>query len=207
MIDQIQKIPPSVIEQFLVSKDAAKFGIPQLVADYIIELNDATNIHKKHGSITDAARALQKLHPNLSISTCKQRISDSINYLHSDMTVTAEAWNLYFADEMMKLRDLNILKRDFKEARINTEKAKEYRIAASQNIINPDRIRFKRQIVSPDIVLERMGIKPEGLLNAWEKIKKIIDDRDMSEPEKDRLRKEAGTELNIQEVDYESIEN
>lgn len=207
MIDKLQKIPPTVVEQFLADRNPAKYGIPKAVADYIIELNDATNIHKKYGAITEASRRLHELHPALSLSLCKQRIYDSINYLHSDMSVTASAWNMYFADEMFKLRDLNILKRDFKEARLNLERAREYRIAASKNIVDPNRVKFKPQIVSPDVELDRMGIKSGGLLKAWTRLNKIINDRDISEPEKERLRKEMGTELNIHTVDYESVES
>lgn len=204
MIDQVNKLPVQLVQSFLQDRDAKKHGIPEVVALYIIELNDATLIHKQQGSITDAARELQIKHPSLSLSTCKQRIYDSIKYLHSENNITADEWNLYFADEMMRLRTLNIIKRDFKEARLNMEKAREYRIAASENIINPDRVKFKPQIVSPDVELERMGIKSEGLLSDYKKLMKIINSRDLPAEEKGRLKSEVERELNIEDTEYES---
>lgn len=205
MIERVKKLPAGIVENFLNDRYPEKYGIPAELADYILQLNSANNIHKKNGSITEAAIALRKEYPTLSLATCRQRIYDSINFLNSSSTVTAEAWNLYFADEMMKLRDLNIISRDFKEARICLEKAKEYRIEASANIIDPDRIKFKPQIVSPDIEIERMGIKKQGLLGAYNKAMKLIDERDIPQEEKARLRKEVEIELNITTVEANEV--
>ncbi len=201
MIEQVKKLPVGVLESFLQDRVPEKYGIAPEVADYILQLNVAQLIHKKNGSITEAALKLQKEYPHLSISTCRSRIYDSINILNTSSSVTAEAWNLYFADEMMKLRDLNIICRDLKEARICAEKAREYRIEAAANIIDPDRIKFKPQIVSPDVEIERMGIKKEGLLIAYKKAMKIIEARDIPEAEKSRLKGEVDRELNIQTIE------
>lgn len=201
MIEQLKKLPVNVIENFLDDRTPEKYGISEELANYIIQLNAAQIHHKKNRSISDAATSLQKEYPHLSISTCRQRIYDSINFINSSSTVTAEAWNLYFADEMMKLADLNIIAGDFKEARLCNEKAREYRIEAAANIIDPERIKFRPQIVSPDIEIERMGIKKQGLLGAYKKAMKLIDQRDIPESEKQRLRSEVDRELNIQTID------
>lgn len=207
MIEQVQKLPVAIIEGFLSDRDPKKFGIAPDLAAYIVELDDATKIHRTKAIIIEAAKELRIKHPHLSLSTAKQRIYDSIKYLHSGNSVTADEWNMYFADEMMKLRDLNLLKMDFKEARIVMEKARDYRIAAAQNIINPDRIKFKPLIVSPDVQLDRMGIKSNGLLSDYARLKKIIDGRDISADEKARLHNELDRELNIQDTDYESTQD
>lgn len=201
MIEQVKKLPIGILENFLQDRSAEKYGIPPAVAEYIIQINAAQKIHKENRSISEAAIKLQKKYPNLAIATCRQRIYDSINFLNTSSTVTAEAWSLYFADEMMKLADLNIINRDFKEARICVEKAKEYRIEAAGSIVDPDRIKFRPQIVSPDIELDRMGIQKKGLLAAYKKAMKIIDDRDIPETEKVRIRKEVDMELNIQTIE------
>jgi hypothetical protein len=53
--------------------------------------------------------------------------------------------------------------------------------------------------------LERMGIKKKGLLDAYRKALKIIDSRDISQTDKDRLKREVETELGLSDVDYESV--
>jgi hypothetical protein len=206
MIEQVKKLPVEIVEGFLADRDAIKYGIPADVADYILQINCAQIVHKANRSITEAAVKLQKEYPKLSLSTCRQRIYDSINFINSSSTVTAEAWNLYFADEMMKLHDLNIITRDFKEARLCIEKAREYRIEAAANIIDPDRIKFKPQIVSPDIEIERMGIKKQGLLSAFKKAMKLIDQRAIPEAEKLRLKGEVERELDIQTIEPDATE-
>lgn len=206
MIEQVKKLPIEVVEGFLNEKDAVKYGIPEDIANYILQLNSAQIVYKENRSISDAALKLQKEYPRLSVSTCRQRIYDSINFLNTTSTVTAESWNLYFADEMMRLHDLNIITKDFKEARLCLEKAREFRIEAAANIIDPERIKFRPQIVSPDIEIERMGVKKQGLLQAYKKAMKLIDQRDIPEVEKQRLKSEVERELNIQTIEADATE-
>lgn len=206
MIEQVKKIPVEIVEGFLNEKNAVKYGIPEEIANYILQLNSAQIIYKENRSISEAAIKLQKEYPKLSLSTCRQRIYDSINFLNTTSTVTAESWNLYFADEMMKLHDLNIISKDFKEARLCLEKARDFRIEAAANIIDPERIKFRPQIVSPDIEIERMGVKKQGLLQAYKKAMKLIDQRDIPEVEKKRLKSEVERELNIQTIETDAAE-
>jgi len=206
MIEEVNKLPVKVVEEFLQDRDEKKYGIPHVLACYIIELNDAVECHKKNGSITNAAKALQSRHRHLSISTAKQRIYDSIKYLQVQSNVTASEWYMYFADEMMKLRDINLLKRDIKEARVCEMLALQYRIKASANIIDPNRLKYKPLIISPDLEKDRMGIKTSGgILNAYRKLLTIIEQRDVPESEKLRLKDELERELNIKDSDYECV--
>lgn len=205
MIEHLQKLPVEVVERFLEIRDAKKTGIPQELADYILQVNEASNLHRRYQSITECAKRLQKVYPKISIATCKSRIYDAINYFNSDCSVTSEAWNNYFADQMMKLAEVNLVAHEMREVRVCFEKARAYRIAASANAINPDRIRFRPQIVSADMELSRMGIKKKGLLDAYRKAVKLIENRDISLSDKERLKTELETELGITEADYESI--
>jgi hypothetical protein len=203
MIEHLKRLPVDVVERFLEIREIPKSGIPKELAEYILQVNEASNLLSRYQSITECARALQKTYKTLSISTCKARIYDSINYFNSDCSVTSEAWNLYFADQMMKLAEVNLVAHELGEVRVCFERARSYRIAASANAIDPDRLKFKPQIVSADMQLERMGIKKNGLLSAYDKALKLIDDRDISSTDKDRLKKEVSRELNVSDVDYE----
>jgi hypothetical protein len=200
MIQQLQKLPPEIVERFLEIRDAKKLGLPPKLAEYILQLNEASNLYRRIHSITDCAIRLQKNHPELSVSTCKNRIYDAINYLNADCTVTATAWNLYYADQMTKLMEVNLVAQNLKEARICMEQARKYRLEASANAVNPELLKFKHQLVSPDLEIERMGIKKQGLLEAYRKATATISGSKISDGEKERLIKEVENELNISDA-------
>lgn len=202
-LPQLQKLSVEVVQRFLDVRDAKACGIAPALADYILQVNFASNLHKKYASITECAKKLQQEYRDLSIHTCRQRIYDAINYFNCDCNVTSEAWNNYFADQMMSLRDVNLVAHNFKEARLCMQEARKYRNEASSNIIDPRLKEFKPQIVSPDLEIQRMGVKGQGLLKAYDKAKEIIMKRDIPESEKKRLVDEVGRELNISEAEYE----
>jgi hypothetical protein len=201
MIEQLQNLPQEIVERFLETRNAKKLGIPEKLAEYILQLNEASNLHRRIHSITECAARLQKSYPQLSISTCKSRIYDAINHLYSDCSVTSTAWNLFYADQMTKLMEVNLVAHNLKEARICMERAREYKIEASSNVVNPDLLKFKHQLVSPDLEIDRMGIHSQGLLGAYRNAIEIINKRDIPDAEKERLVKEVENELNISDVD------
>lgn len=202
MITHLQNISPEKIDSLLKGKDPNILGISEQVSNYIFQLDDAMKLFKRNRTIIGCAKELQKKYPYLSISTCKQRIYDAINYFNTDSSVTKEAWNNYFADQMQKLADLNIIAQNFKEARVCMERCREYRIAAAENIVDPNLKKFKPQIVSAEVELDRMGIKKQGLLGAYKKAINLIQERDLPDIEKNRLIEEVEQELNISDVDY-----
>jgi len=206
MIDHLRKLPVEVVERFLDTRDFKQVGIPQPLAEYILQVNEASNLLKKYQSITECAKQLQRVYRMLSVSTCKDRIYDAINYLNADCSVTSEAWNLFYADKVMRLFEVNLVAHDFKEARECIEDARAWNLLASGNAVNPDRIKFKPQIVSADMKLMRMGIEKQGLLSAYEKAMKLINDFDISSTDKDRLRTEVSRELDI-DIEGEDNEN
>jgi len=207
MIEHLQKLPTEIVERFLDTREPEPLGIPTKLAEYILQINEASNLHQKHHTISKCAKRLQESYPELSIHTCKSRIYDAINYLNSDCTVTSEAWYLYYADMLMKLFEVNLVGHDFREAKSCLMRSCEYRIKASANAIDPERIKFKHQIVSPDVELERMGVKPSGVLDAYRKAMRIISDQDTTDKEKQRQVGEVISELDIKDVDHEDIKD
>jgi hypothetical protein len=205
MIEHLKKLSPETVEQFLATREPEILGIPPKLAQYILQINEASTLNKEHHSISVCARILQKSFPQLSFHTCKSRIYDAINYLNQNCTVTAEAWYLYYADMFMKLFEVNMVAHNFHEARTCLQKSCDYRIKASANAIDPERIRFKPQIVSADIELDRMGIQKQGLLGAYKKAVSIIDSLDTTDIEKQRLINEVENELNIRDTSYEKV--
>lgn len=194
-----------MVKKFLDTREAGPLGIPPKLAAYILQLNEASNLHRRHHSITVCAKKLQESYPKLSISACTSRIYDAINYLNNECSVTSEAWMLYYADMLMKLFEVNLTAQNFREARVCLVKSCEYRINASAHAIDPDRIRFKPQIVSPDVELQRMGIKPGGLFASYKKALSLIGSLDTNETEKQRLIREVEKELNITDIPHEEF--
>ena len=207
MIEHLRQLPPETVEQFLASRDPESLGIPPKLASYILQINEASNLNKKHHSISACAIQLQQSFPELSIHTCKSRIYDAINYLNQDCTVTSEAWYLYYADMFMKLFEVNLVGHNFREARVCLQKSCEYHIRASADAIDPERIKFKHQIVSADMELDRMGVKKQGILSAYKKALSIIDNIDATDKEKQRIVEEVERELNITDTPYEEVRN
>lgn len=209
MLDKIDKLPIEVIRDFLNHRDCKKAGIPKALGNYIIEINSAHNLYSKYRSITRCAQKLYLDFPHLSVPTCKKRIYDAINFFNSDCSVTSVAWNNYYADRFEDLADACLLLHDFNLADRLWTKAKKYRLEASSNVIAPDRIRFRHQIVSADMELKRMmgDTSPKGLLGAWEEIQSIVSTLpNASQSERDRLLDETARELNIEEIDYEDTD-
>lgn len=199
-LQQLQKLPVDIVQRFLEVRNAKACGIAAPLADYILEVNFAANLHKKYASITECARHLQQEYPALSIHTCRQRIYDAVNYFNTDCSVTAEAWNNYFADQMLSLRDVCLVAHNLKEARLCMQEARKYRIEAASTVIDPRLKEFKQQLVSPDLEISRMGIKRSGLLKAYERACSIINERDIPDGEKERLIREVERELNIEDA-------
>ncbi len=69
MIEALQRVPTETIEAFLLSHNADKVGIPQQLADYILQINEAANLNRKYSSITECAKKLQRSYPDLSMTT------------------------------------------------------------------------------------------------------------------------------------------
>jgi hypothetical protein len=105
----------------------------------------------------------------------------------------------------MKLFEVNLVGHNFREARTCLHKSCEYRIRASANAIDPERIKFKHQMVSADMELDRMGVKKQGVLSAYKKALSIIDNIDSTDMEKRRIIDEVERELNITNIPHEEV--
>jgi len=205
MIEHLRKLNQEDVEQFLLHRNHEALGIHPKLAEYILQLNEAANLLREYRFIAECAEQLKKSFPELSISTCKNRIYDSIKYFNNPSNVIASEWNMFFADQMLRLSRQNEESGDLKEARLALEKSREYYLESSAGAIHPDRIRFKPQIVSPDIVLERMFIKEKGVLAAFKEAVSLIEGMDMNDAEKKRIVNEAERELNVTDITHEEV--
>jgi hypothetical protein len=205
MIEHLKKLSPETIAAYLETRDDKALGIHPKLGEYILQIDAATRLYKKHRVISECARHLQQAYPNLSIHTCKSRIYDSINYLYEVCTVTESSWLLYYADMYMRLFEVNLVGHNLKEARVCLKYSLDCRIRASDGAVDSDRTRFKPQIVSPDITVDRMRIEKKGLLDSYREALKIIGSLDANDVEVKRLIKEVESEFNIIDTEHEEI--
>ena len=206
MIAQLKKLSPETVEMYLETRDGESLGINKKLAAYILQIDAATKLHRKHHSISECAKHLQAMYPDLSIHTCKSRIYDSINYLNDACTVTGAAWYLYHADMYMKLFDVNLTGHSFREARTCLQHALDCRVKASSGAVDPERTRFKHQIVSPDITNERMRIERKGLLESYREALTLVKNVDANDVELKRLMDEVKAEFNIIDTAHEEVQ-
>lgn len=204
MLNNVRRLPAEVLERFLECRDAKKCGIQKDLANYILQINDAFILHKQYRSVTTCAEVFRRKWQDLSLSTCKTRIYDSISFFNSGSTVTASEWNNYFADLQMDLADACMTDHDWNGVDRAWTKARNWRLEAAKNIIDPERQRFRWQLVSPDLTSDRMGVKGVGLLNAYKEGLEIIASRDASQADKDRLTKDLSLSLGV--GDYVNFE-
>lgn len=201
---KIEKLPIEIIEHFRKTGDAS--GMSDDIKKYIIQLDRAIEIVKYEGNITQAAKQLKSEYPTelFSIETAKRRIYSAINYFHLNNTVKNEAWNNYYADKMENLAKLAIVMNNITEARRCFEKAKAFRTDKDENVIDPDKLKLKDFLISPDVDPERLGLTEVSLKNLWVNAEEFINKLDLDPKEKERLLKEAAEATN---ADHEQIED
>ena len=155
------------------------------------------------GTITGAAEQLQKEFPTISLRTARRRVSDGINLIHSEMDTTAETWYELYADKMDRLGKLCEQNGELEAARRSYEIALEYHVKAAAGRVDPERIKFKRMLVSPDVQGERLGLGGTGMRELIRKSKQLIELSGLSQKEKERVLADLELEASIEDVNYE----
>jgi hypothetical protein len=192
---KFENLTPEVINCVLAGKEVPNIS-PDMV-QYVMQLDKAAKVFK--GNVTKAANLLREKFPELSFRIAKNRVYDAITYLHAgEEALPAKYWLNYYADFYMQLAELYAKSPALaKHSRSCVDKALECRLKAAGNDINPDLLKFKELLISPDVKLDRLNIKEENMLQAWQDILTMIDTYDISETDKKKLRLEASTELGV----------
>jgi len=226
MLQELQKYNPDDILYFRKNKYSEV--LPPKLQEYILQLSRAAEIHETQPNITKAAKEIQTEYPELSIHTCRQRIYDAIQLFHINNTVSEEAWCNYYADRMEELANIalgklgnkvkelleqtidiseieqvieKITEINITEARRCTERAMTYRIQASRRNIDPDLLKPKDTVISPDITPERLGLENKNLKQLWAESREFISGIDIPETEKNKIYKEIDEVTGISDAE------
>ena len=205
-LKELDKLPVQIIQDF--RKTGKSAAIPQYLQDYILQLDrvaEIRNVEKEHNNLACAKR-LRETFPQLSLSVARSRVDDAINYFHLNSTVKAEAWDNYYADRMEDLAKYAIKSDNLTEARRCIEKAREYRMEAANNSINPDDFRPIIQLVSPEVSAKRLGFKKEFDLKVlWKDTEEFVNSLPVDARDKKRALSDAAEALGIEDTDYEDV--
>ena len=202
-MNKFENLSPEIIQQILIGKELV--NIQPDVVQYVLQLDKASKVFK--GNVTKAANQLREKFPELSFRTAKERVYDAMRYLHAgDDALPAKYWYNYYADYYQQMAELySQTKYLAKYAKSCIDKSLECRIKAAGNDVNPELLKFKEQLISPDVKLERLAIKEENMLQAWNDALEMIDSFEISETDKKKLKIETATEIGV-DTEFEEID-
>ena len=210
-IEQIRNLDPKTLN-IIVSTKGEKIGdaTPEL-AEKVLQLTRAYEIFTgpdSDGTIMGAAQQLQKEFPSISIATARRRISESISLIHAEMGNTPDVWLEFYADKMDRLGKQCEKNGELEAACRSYEIACEYRVKAAEGRVDPERIKFKRMLVSPDVQAARLGLGGAGMRELIARGKQLIEESGLSSKDKERVLKELDLETGfVEDVDYEEAGN
>ena len=200
ILKKLDEIPLEIITAF--RKTGNSEMLSKKTQEYIIRLDKAAEVQHFEPNITRAAKTL-RTYPEcctLSFSECRDLIYDAINYFHINSTVKNEAWDNYYADRLEDLFLVAIKSKNITEARRCLERAHNWRTNRDENAINPEDLKVKDQLISPDITAARLHIEEFNLHNLWREGKNMINKFDISDKEKSKILTEFSNTI---DVDYD----
>ena len=207
-LDLVRSFPVEDIQSFLTTR--ASTTIPEDIQQYILYLNSASSIiHHVGTNLKAASESLMREFPTLTRAQARSIYYDALEYFYIDESVSARAWDMIFADEFERLKDIAIDQEQCMTAFKCLEKAHELRTKKRESMDYD---------WTPPIFLISTTVKPEALGYKSQKLMDIAkrnedkEYRDMimsletTASEKERLLREAGIEVvidNQKEDDYE----
>lgn len=208
-IEQIRNLDPKTVN-IIVQTKGKQFGTasPE-IAEYILQLTRAYEIftgQESDGTIMGAASVLQKEFPQISIRTARRRVSESISYVHSQMDNCPDEWLEFYADKMDRLGHQCEMNGELEAARRSYEIACEYRVKASEGRVDPERVKFKRLLVSPDIQADRLGLDGAGMRELIARAKELIKKSGLSAKDSKRVNDDLDLETRAEDVEYEETD-
>ncbi len=208
-LDLVRSFPVEEIQSFLSSRGSAT--IPEDIQQYILYLNSASSIiHNVGTNLKEASESLMREYPTLTRAQARGIYYDALEYFYIDESVSARAWDMIFADEFDRLKEIAIEQEQCMTAFKCLEKAHELRTKRRESMDYD---------WTPPVFLISTTVKPEALGYKSQKLMDIAkrhEDKEYREmilslettaAEKERLLREAGIEVIIEEepLDHDEI--
>ena len=207
-LDLVRSFPVEDIQSFLTTR--ASTTIPEDIQQYILYLNSASSIiHYVGTNLKAASESLMREFPTLTRAQARSIYYDALEYFYIDESVSARAWDMIFADEFERLKDIAIDQEQCMTAFKCLEKAHELRTKKRESMDydwTPPVF-----LISTTVKPEALGYKSQKLMdiakrNEDKEYREMILSLETTASEKERLLREAGIEVVIDEPkedDYE----
>ena len=207
-LDLVRSFPVEDIQSYLTTR--ASTTIPEDIQQYILYLNSASSIiHHVGTNLTAASESLMREFPTLTRAQARSIYYDALEYFYIDESVSARAWDMIFADEFEKLKDIAIDQEQCMTAFKCLEKAHELRTKKRESMDydwTPPVF-----LISTTVKPEALGYKSQKLMDIAKRnedkvYREMIMSLETTASEKERLLREAGIEVVIDEPkedDYE----
>ena len=207
-LDLVRSFPVEDIQSFLTTR--ASTTIPEDIQQYILYLNSASSIiHHVGTNLKAASESLMREFPTLTRAQARGIYYDALEYFYIDESVSARAWDMIFADEFERLKDIAIDQEQCMTAFKCLEKAHELRTKKRESMDydwTPPVF-----LISTTVKPEALGYKSQKLMdiarrNEDKEYRDMIMSLETTASEKERLLREAGLDVVIddrKEDDYE----
>lgn len=207
-LDLVRSFPVEDIQSYLTTR--ASTTIPEDIQQYILYLNSASSIiHHVGTNLKAASESLMREFPTLTRAQARSIYYDALEYFYIDESVSARAWDMIFADEFEKLKDIAIDQEQCMTAFKCLEKAHELRTKKRESMDydwTPPVF-----LISTTVKPEALGYKSQKLMdiarrNEDKEYRDMIMSLETTASEKERLLREAGLDVIIddhKEDDYE----
>lgn len=208
-LERLRQLDSETVRNFMVTRKDDM--IEEDLRGYILQLNSAASIiHHQGASLTRVTRALRLEWPEMTYSEARTVYYDAIQFFYIDDSISAEAWDNYYADRMEDIFRLAVKMNRLDIALKASAKAHEYR-TRNRDVIRPGDWQPPVFIVSEDVDFTRMGYKKKSVYEAVRRNEKkrlgmIIDELPVTDRERERLREEAGMDTAYEEVRNDGAE-
>lgn len=208
-LERLRQLDSETVRNFMVTRKDDM--IEEDLRGYILQLNSAASIiHHQGASLTRVTRALRLEWPEMTYSEARTVYYDALQFFYIDDSVSAEAWDNYYADRMEDIFRLAVKMNRLDIALKASAKAHEYR-TRNRDVIRPGDWQPPVFIVSEDVDFTRMGYKKKSVYEAVRRNEKkrlgmIIDELPVTDRERERLREEAGMDTAYEEVRNDGAE-
>lgn len=207
-LDLVRSFPVEDIQSFLSSRVSTT--IPEDIQQYILYLNSASSIiHNVGTNLKEASESLMREYPTLTRAQARGIYYDALEYFYIDESVSARAWDMIFADEFDRLKEIAIGQKQCMTAFKCLEKAHELRTKRRESMDydwTPPVF-----LISTTVKPEALGYKSQKLMDIAKRhedqeYREMIMSLETTAAEKERLLREAGIEVIIEDEKQDDYE-